>query len=282
MTRAALQDAQGHSENDIAIKPISTSGDKIQDRSLLAAGGKGLFTKEIEEELLAGSIDIAVHSAKDMPAELPQGLDLFACLPREDARDCLIGCTLKGLPPGTKIGTSSPRRAALMKRLRPDLNIVDFRGNVETRLAKIARGDVHASLLALAGLKRIGLEQSASEIMPIDSFPPAVGQGIIVIETRRDDVRIKEMLATFSHAPSMIALEAERAFLKCLDGSCRTPIAGYASIENDRLHFHGMILKPDGSLVFETTREGFPSDAHFLGQDAAQELKTRAPADFFS
>ncbi|MES2905910.1 MAG: hydroxymethylbilane synthase, partial [Pseudomonadota bacterium] len=186
-TRVALMLAHGFNDADIATEVITTSGDRIQDRSLIEAGGKGLFTKEIEEALLGGSIDVAVHSAKDMPAAIPAGLHLAACLPREDVRDCLIGKTLSDLPQGAKLGTSSPRRAALMKRVRPDLNVVDFRGNVDTRIAKIARGEAGATLLALAGLKRINMTDAIAEILSVEDFLPAVGQGAIVLETRDND-----------------------------------------------------------------------------------------------
>ena len=281
MTRAALCTAHGCAPDDIVIKTFVTTGDKIQDRSLIDAGGKGLFTKEIEDALLAGEIDLAVHSAKDMPAVLPEGLELVACLPREDARDCLIGASRESLTHGAVVGTSSPRRAAQMKKLRPDLTIVDFRGNVETRLMKIARGDVQASLLALAGLKRIGLQAQATDILPLNAFPPALGQGVVVLECRSTDTQTRGRLALISHQPSMTALLCERAFLAHLDGSCRTPIAGYAAVDATTLTFHGMILKPDGSAVFETYRSGAGSQAQMLGFDAAEELKSRAPLDFF-
>ncbi len=281
MTRAALAKTHGCAPADIAIKTFVTTGDKIQDRSLIEAGGKGLFTKEIEDALLASEIDLAVHSAKDMPAVLPDGLALVACLPREDARDCLIGATRGSLTHGAVIGTSSPRRAAQMKRLRPDVTIVDFRGNVDTRLMKIARGDVQASLLALAGLKRIGLEAQATDILPLEAFPPALGQGIVVLECRADDAVTRVKLLAISHQASMTALTCERAFLSHLDGSCRTPIAGYAELIGDTLTFHGIILKPDGSAVFETHRKGTSDQAYAIGFDAAEELKSRAPLDFF-
>lgn len=280
LARMALMSAHGFAESDVLIKAMTTTGDRIQDRSLIEAGGKGLFTKEIEEALLAGTIDIAVHSAKDMPAELPRGLTLAACLPREDARDCLIGKKLVDLPKGATIGTSSPRRTALMKRLRPDLNLVDFRGNVDTRIKKIARGDADATLLALAGLKRIGMESAVAEILDIENFPPAAGQGAILLEIRKDDERMREMLEAINHAPTFTALLTERAFLNVLDGSCRTPIAGYASV-TDKINFHGMILRPDGSEIFETRIEAPIDEAGQLGREAGLELKSRAPADFF-
>lgn len=282
MTKNALLAAHGWNDDAVAILPITTTGDRIQDRSLIEAGGKGLFTKEIEEALLRGEIDLAVHSAKDLPAKMPAGLELFAALPREDARDCLIGAKLQDIPKSAKFGTSSPRRAAMMKRLRPDLQIVDFRGNVETRLQKIARGDAAASLLALAGLKRIGLENEAAEILSLEDFPPAVGQGIVALESRGEDRRTASLLEVISHAASMTALCCERAFLNRLDGSCRTPIAGYAHLIDGQLHFHGMILSLDGRQIFETRRRGPAAEAAAMGLDAAKELKAAAPPDFFA
>jgi hydroxymethylbilane synthase len=280
LVRATLTSAHGMTERDITIQPITTSGDRIQDRSLADAGGKGLFTKEIEDALLNGSIDIAVHSAKDMPAEIPRGLMLAACLPREDARDCLIGKKLSELPQGATLGTSSPRRAALMKRLRPDLHVIDFRGNVDTRLKKIERGEADATLLALAGLKRIGMESKVAEVFELEAFPPAAGQGAILLEIRENDERMHDLLTAINHAQTLTALLVERAFLNVLDGTCRTPIAGHATI-TDKICFHGMILKPDGTEVFETRMESTLQDAEKLGRAAGHELKARAPAGFF-
>lgn len=269
----------------IAIDIIRTSGDAIQDRPLADAGGKGLFTKEIEEALLAGKIDIAVHSAKDMPTMLPAGLVLAACLPREDVRDAFIGRdakTLADLSAGSTIGTASLRRQAMVKRLRPDLRIATLRGNVETRLRKIAEGACDATLLALAGLKRLGLENKATAILDVDKFLPAVGQGAIGIEIRSRDDRTREFVDAINAADTMTAISAERAFLAVLDGSCRTPIAGHATIRDGVLRFRGMIIRPDGSEMFETTREGRVNDAASLGADAGRELKMRGGPDFFA
>jgi hydroxymethylbilane synthase len=270
----------GLAENKIILHAMTTTGDRIKDRSLVEEGGKGLFTKEIEEALLASDVDLAVHSAKDMAAEIPRGLTLAACLPREDARDCLIGKPLKNLAQGARLGTSSPRRAALIKRLRPDLQIMGFRGNVETRIRKIAEGKADATLLALAGLKRLGMESAAAEIFDIEAFPPAVGQGAIVIEIRQDDKRLQAMLSSINHMPTFIALKTERAYLGALEGSCRTPIAGYATV-TDKIAFHGMILKPDGTEVYETRTQAPLSEAETLGRRTALLLKSQAPADFF-
>jgi hydroxymethylbilane synthase len=285
MTRAALAVALGASEDAIEIVTIRTSGDRIQDRPLSEAGGKGLFTKEIEDALLAGTIDIAVHSAKDMPTVLPDGLMLAACLPREDVRDAFISrraANLADLPHGAVVGTASLRRGAMVKRLRPDVSIVPLRGNVETRLRKLEAGEVDATLLALAGLKRLGLADKATALLDVTEFLPAAGQGAITIEARADDARAREFLAKIDHADTSVALACERAFLGVLDGSCRTPIAGHAVLDGDAISFRGMILRPDGSEAFETSRTGKRRDAVALGADAGAELKRRAPADFFS
>ena len=285
MTQAALAAAHGWSEDEIEIVTIRTSGDRIQDRPLSEAGGKGLFTKEIEEALLAGTIDLAVHSAKDMPTVLPDGLMLAACLPREDVRDVFISrraASLRSLPQGAVVGTASLRRQAMVQRLRPDVSVVPLRGNVETRLKKLEAGEVDATILALAGLKRLGLADQATALLDAQEFLPAVGQGAITIEARIDDARTRDLLARIDHADTSVALACERAFLGVLDGSCRTPIAGHAALDGDAISFRGMILRPDGSEAYETSRAGNRRDATALGADAGAELKARAPADFFS
>lgn len=285
MVQERLAAAQGTDVGHFPIEAIRTTGDMIQDRPLAQVGGKGLFTKEIEEALLAGRIDLAVHSAKDLPAIMPAGLVLSAYLPREDPRDVFISTkakTLRDLAKGAVVGTASPRRQALVKRLRPDLNVASLRGNVETRLRKLEEGKADATILALAGLKRLGLANAAATVLETDEFLPAVGQGAIVIETRENDARTLELLAAIDHADTATALAAERAFLAVLDGSCRTPIAGYAKMNGDKMEFRGLILKPDGSQWFETTRSGARSDAAALGADAGRELKGRGGADFFA
>jgi hydroxymethylbilane synthase len=285
MTRAALAAALGVSEDALEIVTIRTSGDRIQDRPLSEAGGKGLFTKEIEEALLAGTIDLAVHSAKDMSTVLPDGLMLAACLPREDVRDAFISrkaASLRALPHGAVVGTASLRRQAMVKRLRPDLSTVMLRGNVETRLRKLEAGEVDATLLALAGLKRLGLADQATALLDVDEFLPAVGQGAVTLEARIDDARTRDILAKIDHADTSVALACERAFLAVLDGSCRTPIAGHATLDGDALHFRGMILRPDGSEAFEAQRAGRRGDAAALSADAGAELKALAPPDFFA
>jgi hydroxymethylbilane synthase len=285
MVRDALARAHGFAPEQVVLEAIRTSGDRIQDRPLAEAGGKGLFTKEIEEALMAGAIDFAVHSSKDMPTVLPAGLVLSAFLEREDPRDAFISHKAKSiaeLPRGATVGTASPRRQAMVKRQRPDLAVVPLRGNVETRLRKLDEGAADATLLALAGLKRLGLADAATAVLDVAEFLPAVGQGAIGVETRADDTRTRELLASINHADTASALACERAFLAVLDGSCRTPIGGHAAITGGRLRFRGMVVMPDGSQAFETTREGDVRDAEKLGADAGGELKRRAGPDFFS
>ena len=281
---ARIAAAEGIDAEGIEIKVIRTTGDVVVDRVLADAGGKGLFTKEIEEALLDGSIDLAVHSSKDLPTILPSGLVLAGFLPREDARDAFISQkaqTLGELPPGAVIGTASPRRQALVKMLRPDAAVVMLRGNVETRLRKLEGGEIDATLLAVAGLKRLGLLAAATAILDPDQFVPAVGQGAIGLETRADDSRTRALVAAIDDADTRAALAAERAFLGVLDGSCRTPIGGHATIEGGTLRFHGIIVKPDGSEAFTVVREGRRDSAAELGADAGRELRDRAGADFF-
>jgi hydroxymethylbilane synthase len=282
--RARLAAAHAVEPESIAIEVIRTTGDVIQDRPLSEVGGKGLFTKEIEQALLDNAIDLAVHSSKDMPTVLPTGLMLAACLPREDVRDAFISrksATLAGLPHAAVVGTASLRRQAMVKRLRPDISVVTFRGNVDTRLKKLDDGVVDATLLALAGLRRLGREAAATGVLEVDAFLPAVGQGAIGIEVRAADTRTRDLLATINHPDTLTALGAERAFLAVLDGSCRTPIAGHARIVAGAVSFRGLILRPDGSEAHETSRAGAVADAVKLGADAACELKSRAAPDFF-
>jgi len=283
-TRARLMAAHNLPEEAFEIVVISTSGDRILDRPLAEAGGKGLFTKEIEEALLDNRIDIAVHSSKDMPTQLPDGLELSAFLEREDVRDGFIGRdspTLEELPHGAVVGSSSLRRQALIRRLRPDIEVVMFRGNVQTRLRKLDEGQVAGTLLANAGLRRLGLSDIITELLPVEKFPPAPGQGAIGIESRIGDERVKALLAPISHAATGAALSCERAFLASLDGSCRTPLAGYAQVEGDRIDFRGMILTPDGGQVYEIGAEGSVAEAAALGADAGARIREKAGAKFF-
>jgi hydroxymethylbilane synthase len=278
---ARLAAAQGVDEDKIEIKIIRTTGDMIQDRPLAEEGGKGLFTKEIEEALLDGRIDLAVHSAKDMPTVLPAGLMLAACLEREDPRDVFISLkasALSDLPKAATLGTTSPRRQAIAKRLRPDLHVVPMRGNVETRLRKLASGECDATILALAGLKRLGLEKHATRIMPVQEFLPAAGQGAIGIEARADDTRTRDMLARIDHADTSVALACERAFLAVLDGTCKTPIGGYAEVSGDTIHFRGLLAHPDGEPSCEHESSGSCADAVKIGTEAGNAVRRKAPA----
>jgi hydroxymethylbilane synthase len=282
--QSRLAAAAGLDSGRIEIVAIRTTGDAVQDRPLAEAGGKGLFTKEIEEALIAGKIDLAVHSSKDLPTLLPAGLLLAGFLPREDPRDAFISRkakTLRELGPGAVVGTASPRREALVKRLRPDLKVVTLRGNVETRLAKLDAGEVDATILAVAGLKRLGLLAEATAILDPDEFLPAVGQGAIGIETRADDANTRALVAKVDDPDTAIALAAERAFLAVLDGSCRTPIGGHAEVSGGKIRFRGVIVKSDGSEAFEVAREGRREAAAEIGADAGRELRQRASADFF-
>jgi hydroxymethylbilane synthase len=284
MTQQKLAAAHRLDPAEIEICVIRTSGDRIQDRALSEAGGKGLFTKELEDALFEGRIDFAVHSAKDMPTELPAGLALVAALEREDPRDVLVSrkvSTFAALPQGARLGTASLRRQAMVKKLRPDLVVSMLRGNVETRLRRIDEDAFDATLLALAGLRRLGMPEVATEILSIEDFLPAVGQGVVVIEAREADETTRNYLSAIDHRESGIALAAERAFLAVLDGSCRTPIGGHATIENGNLRFRGQILKPDGGESHETSRQGSIADAVKLGADAGAELKRRGGAGFF-
>ncbi len=287
--QAELAAAHGVAPEAIAIEAIRTSGDVIQDRPLSEVGGKGLFTKEIEQALIDGAIDLAVHSSKDMPTALPPGLELLACLPREDVRDAFISrkaASLTELAPGAVVGTASLRRQAMVRRLRPDVSVVTFRGNVDTRLKKLEDGVVDATLLAFAGLKRLGRETAATAVLDVDGFLPAVGQGAVGIEARAADSRTRGLLAAINHAETLAAVETERAFLAVLDGSCRTPIAGHARIlggmAGGSIVFRGMILRPDGTEVHETTLKGAIQDGPRLGAEAARELKSRTAPGFFA
>ena len=269
----------------IAVVPIRTTGDRITDRSLVEAGGKGLFTKEIDEAQLAGTVDIAVHSAKDLPTRMPEGLTIAACLKREDVRDAFISAKAKrlaDLPQGAVLGTSSLRRKALALRARPDLKVVDMRGNVETRLRKLGEGAADATLLAQAGLVRLGLADRATTLIDVEHWLPAVGQGIIAIAARTADTTMRAFLGSIDHRDTSIALSAERAYLSVLDGSCRTPIGGLCRVNEDRLEFRGIIVKPDGSAAHEIARSGPASDAMGIGERAAAELARMGGAGFFA
>lgn len=283
--RDRLCQAHGWADSDIGIEIIRTSGDIIQDRPLSEAGGKGLFTKEIETALASSAVDIAVHSGKDVPTFRPNGLAIAAWLPREDVRDVFISPraeSLHALPAGAVVGTASLRRQAMVRRLRPDLRVVSFRGNVQTRLRKLAEGEADATLLALAGLNRLGLADAATEILSVEDFLPAVAQGAIAVEARSNDDKVRAALAALNHRETALAVECERAFLTRLDGSCRTPIAGHAKVAGDRLTFTGLVVSPDGAVAHEARREGAAADAARIGDDAAGELLARGGAAFFA
>jgi len=283
-TARLLADIGGGNAVQAAIETIRTSGDAITDRPLSEVGGKGLFTKEIDEAQLSGRIDIAVHSAKDLPTELADGLVIAACLKREDVRDAIlspVASNLADLPVGAVLGTSSLRRKAMALRLRPDLSVVDFRGNVETRMRKLAEGAADATLLAIAGLNRLGLADRASGVLDSDAWLPAVGQGAIAITARRDDHEILSLLARLDDRETSVRLTAERAFLAVLDGSCRTPIGGLAELDGAMLTFRGIIVRPDGSEALEVARQGPVADAVSLGTDAGAELVRRGGSGFF-
>ena len=277
--RARLVAATGFAETRFEIVVIRTSGDRIQDRPLSEVGGKGLFTKEIEDAMLAGDIDFSVNSSKDMPTTLPDGLGLTAYLPREDVRDAFIAPkakTLLDLPLGAVVGSSSLRRQAMIKRLRPDLSVVMFRGNVETRLRKLADGEVDATLLAYAGLRRLGKADVVTSLLEPEQFLPAVGQGAIGLEQRLNDAGTSALLARIHDPDTGIALTTERAFLGVLDGSCKTPIAGLARIAGGTIDFRGMLLKPDGSAALDIAISGPAAEAGALGREAGERLKRSA------
>lgn len=287
-TRARLMAAYGLPEDAFEIVVIRTTGD---DRTLIAAdrplkeiGGKGLFTREIEEALLAGGIDIAVHSMKDMPVAQPAGLMLGCYLPREDVRDAFVSpgaARLADLPRGAVVGSSSLRRRAQLAYRRPDLRLVEFRGNVQTRLKKLDAGVAAATFLAMAGLNRLGLAGVARSAIEPEEMLPAVAQGAIGIERRVADARVAALLSAIHHSPTGERLAAERAFLAALDGSCETPIAGLALHEGQGLWLRGEILRPDGSEVIAGERRCGIGDAAVAGADLARELLSRAPAGFF-
>jgi hydroxymethylbilane synthase len=283
--RALLIAAHDLGDDAIALEPITTSGDRIRDKPLRDFGGKGLFTKEIDEALLNGAVDLAVHSMKDLPTDVPPGLVIAAVLKRGDVRDAFIsakGESLAALPPGAVVGSSSLRRQAQVKRLRPDLQVLDFRGNVETRIAKLERGIVDATLLALAGLNRLGLADHVTSVLSTEEMLPAVGQGAIGIACRSGDAKTRALLQALNDLATATAVACERAFLAQLDGSCRTPIAGLAEIADGALRFRGLVLNPEGTEWHEIERLGRPEDAASIGAGAGRELLALAGPNFLS
>ena len=287
--RARLAEAHGEfaPEDAVEIVVIKTTGDTVQDRALAEIGGKGLFTKEIEDALLEGRVDAAVHSMKDVPTWLPEGLGLAAILPREDPRDALFsakGDSLAALPAGAVVGTASLRRQAQILLVRPDLKVTPFRGNVQTRLRKLAEGQVDATLLAVAGLKRLGMAAEITAPLSVEEMLPAVAQGAIGLEIRSGDTRTEAYLAALNHAESACRVAAERACLEVLDGSCRTPIAAFAEVSNggSRLRLRALVCMPDGSRAHRAGREGPASEATALGREVGEELRSAAGPAFFA
>lgn len=282
MLGQALGLARNRHEEMLPVFPMTTTGDRILDRSLTEAGGKGLFTKELDEALLDGRIDLAVHSLKDLPTALPEGI-VLACVPeREDVRDALIcasAARIEDLPAGAVLGTASLRRQAQALHLRPDLKILNLRGNVQTRLAKLAAGQAHATFLALAGLRRLGLESAAAGVLDPVAMPPAVGQGALAITARAGDRGVLEALARLEQPLIRLAIEAERGFLGAVEGSCRTPIAAHGTWEGARLHLLCEVLTPDGRHKWRLEGEVEDPDAAAacaLGKRLGMALRAQA------
>jgi len=283
-TRDRLMAAHGLPQDAFEIVVIKTTGDRVLDRPLKEIGGKGLFTREIEDALTEGGIDIAVHSMKDMPTIQPGGLLIDCYLPREDVRDAFVSPrygSIGDLPEGAVVGSSSLRRRAQLAARRPDLKLVEFRGNVQTRLKKLEDGVADATFLAMAGLSRLDMIHVARSPVAPEEMLPAVAQGCIGVERRADDARVAALLAPIGDAPSALRVAAERAFLARLDGSCETPIAGLALIEGESLWLRGEILQPDGGAIIFGERRGPAADGRAMGTDLAEELLSRAPAGFF-
>ena len=267
----------------VEIVTIRTTGDRVQDRRLAEIGGKGLFAKEIDEALLDGRVDFAVHSLKDLETRLPDGVEIACILPRDDPRDAFLSpraARLADLSAGAVVGTASLRRQAQLLRRRPDLKIVPLRGNANTRIRKLEAGEVDATLLALCGLQRIGLAHLATEILPSEVMLPAVGQGALAVECRAGDDEVRRLLAPLDHPPSAACAAAERAMLAVLDGSCHTPIAALAEIAGGRLTIAGLLLTPDGSAEIRAGRAGDVADAAAVGTALGEELRRRAGPEF--
>ena len=282
-TKERLMKLHDLGDDAFEICVINTMGDKIQDRALSEIGGKGLFTKEIEEGLLSGEIDIAVHSMKDMPTELPKNLEISVFLEREDPRDSFISddySTIEDLPSGSVVGTSSLRRKAQLLAFRSDLKVIEFRGNVQTRLRKLKEKVADATFLACAGLNRL-LMQDLIKPVPIKQMLPAVAQGVIGIENKIGNKIIFDLIQPLNHKKTAIQMTVERSFLAVLDGSCRTPIGGHAIVKEEEIFFHGEILKPDGSIVHKDVWSGPTSDSKVIGETAGQILKEKGGKNFF-
>jgi hydroxymethylbilane synthase len=264
-----------HTDIQVELVTIKTKGDKILDSPLSQVGGKGLFVKEIEEALLTKQVDLAVHSMKDVPAELPEELILCSFPEREDPSDVLVSTKDKSidtLSPRSKVGTSSLRRSAQLLHMRPDLELVPLRGNVDTRLRKLEWGEVDAIVLAAAGLKRLGLEELISHIIPFEQIMPAIGQGALGLEVRRYDERTIDLLDFLNHEPTEVAVRAERSFLKELEGGCQVPIAGLARLDGDAVHLKGMVAELDGSRIVSDEITGKKGQAEEIGIRLAGRL----------
>ena len=268
---------------EVEFKIIQTRGDQVRDRPLAQVGGKGLFVKEIESALLSGEIDLAVHSLKDMPTEQPQGLVLGAILERADPRDALVGRDgeerLSTLPSGARVGTGSLRRRAQLLAARPDLQVLDLRGNVDTRLRKLHDGQYEAIILAVAGLVRLGHEAAITEILPVETMVPAVGQGALCVEVRDGDEACHRLLASLDHPATHQAAAAERAFLRRLEGGCQVPIGAHAQVRDDNLHLEGLIAAPDGSRLVRDSAHGPAANAASLGTELAGRLLAMGGAE---
>jgi hydroxymethylbilane synthase len=287
MVKTALMEAFDDLKQPGALEVvvISTTGDQVADRPLADIGGKGLFCKEIEMALFDGRIDCGVHSMKDMPTWLPDGLAIASMLPRADPRDVLISRkadSIKSLPEGAVVGTASLRRQAQILAKRPDLKVINFRGSVGTRLQKLDEGQVDATLLARAGLDRLALEDVPQAVLLPEEMLPAVGQGVVGIECRGDDNELLTLFAEINHGPTSACVHAERAMLDVLDGSCHTPIGAYALLDGRQMHLRGLVARADGTECFETERFGSVDDGVDLGRDAGEELRSRGGAELFA
>jgi hydroxymethylbilane synthase len=273
---------QLHPGLEVSFVEMTTAGDRFLSAPLSTVGGKGLFVKEIEQSLLDGRADLAVHSLKDMTSVLPAGLLLAAVPRREDPRDAFCsptGLSLDALPRGARVGTSSLRRSCILRARRPDLEIVSLRGNVQTRLARTRELGLHGAVLAYAGLKRLGLETEISEVLPTSVSLPAVGQGVLAIQCRTEDAAVRSLLAPLEDATTRVAVTAERAFMARLEGGCTVPLAGHATVEGNTVHLRGLVGRPDGSKVVAAERSGPVETALAVGEALAEELLSRGAAE---
>jgi hydroxymethylbilane synthase len=279
----ALQRA--HPGASFRVETVRTTGDRLTGVALSRLGGQGVFVKELERALLARKIDIAIHSLKDMPTELSEGLTVAAIITREDVRDVLVsesGLGLQALPAGSTVGTGSPRRAAQVLALRPDLRIAGLRGNVDTRLRKVADGEVDAAVLAAAGLARLGRMERATELLPLEVMLPAVGQGALAVEVREDDAQAQRLVAAVDDRETHLATSAERAFLRRLGGGCQIAVAALGTVEGDRLHLRGLVADTNGQKLLRGQVEGAANEAKALGGELAEELLAQGAADLLA